>query len=342
MKYDNLNAFEKHVAGAAPDHFSNLYVILGKETFDTESAATILIDALLPEQKNRDLSLRILEGGGVNCSELLTELNSISFLTPKKVFLIHHVDKMKKVVQEEIEKYILKPHRTHYLVFTGTSLHKGSSFYKKAEKAGIVLELPELKVWEKEKRLAEWVGKLAAQERKTISYQTCQLLVKTIGLDQGTLAQEMEKLFCYVGERKEISPQDMAAICSNLHVNTIWELGESIFLCETAKALTIFRTLLNAGEDLLPLLRQIRSQFQTGFQTASMLAVGATAADITQEFPYLKGQILERHLQRTTFYGMDRFRSGLLAIDETELHGKNSQVDESLLADLLIIKLTKV
>jgi len=217
---------------------------------------------------------------------------------------------------------------------------KTSSFYKKAEKAGIVLEFAELKPWEKEKRLIEWVGKQAAAERKMMSYQACQLLVKSVGPDQGLLAQEMEKLMCYVGDRKEITPQDIGIIGSNLQVNTVWELSDAIFYCETTKAVGMCRTILREGGGLLPLLRQLRYQFQTGYQTSTLLASGGTPAQAALELPSLKGQMFDRHLERVHRYGKERFKRGLLLLDEVELQTKNGQPDESLLADLLLVKLT--
>jgi DNA polymerase-3 subunit delta len=94
------------------------------------------------------------------------------------------------------------------------------------------------------------------------------------------------------------------------------------------------------GQPFLPLLRQIRNQFLTEYQVCALLEQGQTSAEIFQEFPYMKGQILEKHIQNARDYGMGAFRKGLLAIDAAEIQAKNSGVDEQLLAELLIVKLT--
>lgn len=341
MKYDNLNAFEKHLTSSAPNHFSNLYLILGKDSFDVTSASNLLIRSLIPDEKKRELAVQLFDGASLDGHALLAEINAISFFSDKKILHVQNSEKLKKATQELLEPVIMKPSRSHYLIFSASGLLKTSSFYKKTEKAGIVLEFAELKPWEKEKRLIEWVGKLAAKERKMISYQACQLLVKTIGLDQGLLTQEMEKLICFIGERNEITPQDIGTICSNLQVNTVWELGEAIFYCETAKAVGMCRTILREGGGLLPLLRQLRYQFQTGYQTSTLLASGGSSSQAAQELPSLKGQMFDRHLERVQHYGKDRFKRGLLLLDDVELQTKNGQPDESLLADLLIVKLTE-
>ena len=163
-----------------------------------------------------------------------------------------------------------------------------------------------------------------------------------MGNDQAALAKELEKLICYIGEKKEITQQDVETLCHCQEVESIWQLGEAIFRRDSAASLHIVHSLLMDGQPLLPLLRQIRSQFQTEFQISLLLAQGKQAQDITAEFPYLKGQILERHMRQAKQYGVDAFKQGLLAIDEAELRAKNSSIDENMIIELLMMRLTYV
>jgi DNA polymerase-3 subunit delta len=55
----------------------------------------------------------------------------------------------------------------------------------------------------------------------------------------------------------------------------------------------------------------------------------------------MKGQILERHIQQAQHYGLEAFKKGLLAIDESEMRAKNSSVDEKILLELLMMQLTR-
>lgn len=338
MKFDNFKAFEKHLEGASPNHFAQVYLIMGKEPFDCKEALNLLLSYLFPKQ--RELALYHVEGGSINPEHLITELNSSSFLAPKRGFVIHQADKIKKPIQEELENYILNPVPSHFLILAASTLAKNSSFYKKIEKEGIVVEFAEVKSWEKEKRLVEWVSKKATASRKNMSHQASQFFVKQIGTDQEVLAQEFEKLLCYLGERSEITVQDIGRICSNLSVDTIWQLGESIFRCETSSALKTCRGLLDEGNALLPLLRQIRSQFQTGYTISTILSNNGSGEDVAKIFPYMKGQILERNMQQARSYGSSKYKKGLLLLDDAEMQIKNSQIEETLLAELLIIKLT--
>lgn len=340
MKYDNLRAFEKHLEGAKPLHFSPLYLVMCKEEFECREATALLLNHLL-EGQNRELTLKTVEGPHAHIDQLLNDLYSQSMFVPMKVIWIKQAEKLKKGLMDQLEPYLSRIPRGQYLLLSSEGIAKNTRFYKAAEKEGVVLEIPELKPWEKEKRLIEWVSKKAVESRKLLSLQACQGLVKHVGCDAQILGQELEKLFCYVGVRQEITLQDVAHICTSQHDDSVWQLGEAILRKDTAAALQISRYLLVNGQALILLLRQLRSQFQTQLQISTLLRQGKDASHVQQEYPYMKGQILERNISYATHYGFERLRQAMLALEATEMGIKNSQADEQLLADLLMIQLTK-
>lgn len=340
MRYDNLPAFEKYLEGTPLKQLSHLYFIIGKERVECQEAIDHLLRFILPPDAIREFALIPFNGSHIDEAALTNALDSGSFFSKSQVVCIQQFEDSKKNIQEKIEKNISHPQPSQYILLHATSWPKNSSFYKTAEKQGIVLDLVELKPWEKEKRLVAWVNKQATAARKLIPYPVCQLLVKRVGHDQGLLTQEIEKLMIYCADKKEITAQDVEAICIQEQADTIWQLGEAIFRRDTATALHIGNAFLIDGQALLPLLRQIRSQFQTELQVCLLVAQGKQGHEITQQFPYMKGQILERHLHQAQHYGLKAIKEGLLVIDETELRAKNSSTDERILLELLLCYLT--
>lgn len=338
VKYDSLRAFEKHLEGGSAQ-FSPTYLILSKEPFEMEEAVQALLRSLLPSHEKREFALTILDASQLEEKELFSNLNTRSFFAELRVIWIQQAEKLKKSIQDELIKYFARPAPSLHLMMSASAWAKNTNFYKAVEKEGIILELAEIKPWEKEKRLAEWVNKKAAGERIVMSYQVCQTLVRQIGADQGLIAQELTKLFCYCAGKKEISVQDVKAICTSQHADTVWQLGEALFRRDAPSAMHAAHSLLTEGQALLPLLRQIRSQFQTEFHICIMLSQGKQPHEITQEFPYMKGQILERHIQQARNYGLEGFKRGLLALDAAEMRAKNSSIDDQIIIELLVMQL---
>ena len=50
MKYTNLQAFEKHLADAGPNHFAEVYLITAKDPFERKQATDLLTTKLLAKK----------------------------------------------------------------------------------------------------------------------------------------------------------------------------------------------------------------------------------------------------------------------------------------------------
>lgn len=338
MKYNNLRALEKHLEGASPAHLAPVYMILGKDDFQRKEAYGRLIHHLLGPKAD-PLSLRVFDNDKIDIDAVIEELQSLGFFSKKRVVVIHQAENLLKPATEKILAYYENPSPSTFLVITASSISGATNFYKKSETVGVILEIPEEKPWEKEKSLKDWIDQKAFGFGKKIDAQANQLLLKQIGTDQAVLNQEIEKLVCYVGDRQQISSHDVQAVCISVNVENVWQLGEAIFRRDATTALRISLALIQDGTPLLILLRQIRNQFQTDFQVCTILSQGGSASDVSKQFGYMKGSILEKHLQLATSYGLARFRKGMILIDETEFASKNSATDNAYLIERLIAKL---
>lgn len=342
MKYTNLRAFEKHLEAATPNHFSALYLVLAKESFERKQAVDKLLAILTKELNLSSLSQKQFDGETIVVEELAQELNTLSFFSPKRLILITQVEKLKDPLKELLQNYFVQPNRAISLILSATALAGNTRFYQRIEKAGVVLELSQSeKAWEKEKMMLEWLGNQAKAAGKLMDAAACHQLVQQLGTDQPYLYQELEKLVCYVGERPHITKADIAVISNRSPTETIWQLGEALFQRDTPVALRIVKDMLTEAAPLFSLLRQIRSQFQTEYQVCSILTNGGGPNEVSAAFPYMKGAILERHMQMAKKYGMDAFKKALIEIDSTEVRAKNSAVDHDILAERLVIKLTE-
>lgn len=341
MKYNTLRAFEKHLEAATPDHFSSVYVILSKDGFERRQAVEKLLQFLRKGLKLSSFCEKSLDGENLDPLTLKQELGSFSLFSNRQILLIQQADKLNSSCKEILQGFFTQPNRSLFLILSAAALAPSTRFYQQAEKAGVILELPFTeKAWEKEKLMVEWLLTQAQNAGKGIDHATCQLLLKKLGTDPAFLFQEWEKLICYVGDRSHINKQDVEAICGSIPLETIWQLGEALFQRDVASALRISKGLISEGVAFFSLIRQVRSQFQTEYQVCSLLVNGGGPNEITAAFPYMKGAILERHMQMARKYGIEAFKQALIEIDHTEVDAKNSSVSPEILLDRLIIKLT--
>lgn len=340
MKYTNIRAFEKHLEGAKPAHFSPIYMILIKDRFARKMAVDRLATILLHGKTNPGLSLKVFEEEQLSVDAILGELNGLTLFSTQQIVVVELPEKPAKPLLTALESYCKDPNPSVSLIISSLTVNHATNFYKTVEKTGILLEVPEEKGREKERTLIEWVTAKVTAAGKKIESQASHHLLQQVGTDYALLHNEVEKLLCFVGDRTAITTQDIAAVCANVNIETIWQLGEAIFRRDPTAALRISKALLDEGTAFLSLVRQVRTQFQTEYQVCSILNSGGGGSDISKQFPYMTGFILDRHQKMAQGYGMARFKKGMLHIDELETLAKNSTLTHEFLAEMLVIKLT--
>lgn len=317
-----------------------LYLVTGKDEY-LRKEAVLAIENLL---KNSDAKLanKRFSGEKLQIKSLTEELSTLGFFSELRIVLVDQVDALNKSAIEELLPYLNSPSKDCFLILSAASIRKNSALYKSVEKNGAVIDLPELKPWEKEKALVPWLSQQAKTQGKILDASCAKLLLNKLGDNQELLLQELEKLYCFTGERSNITPDDIQAITTQLNLQDSWKLGEAIFRLDGGSAMRICGNLFNDGAVLIMLLRQLRSQFQTDAKVASMLACNSSTADITKAFPYMRGRLLDQHLLVARNYGLKKLQEGLIAIDALELAAKStsSSSDPLLLMESLIAKLT--
>lgn len=335
MKYSHFAGFEKHLLAASPQNFSNLYVVLAKDENERKLSLSKM-KHLFEEQLHTHW--QVFHSKESNENEIFAELETLSFLQPCKIVHIEEIQHFKKATLERLEQFFTKPPKGLYLILSGSDLKAHPGFYKKAEKIGIILDIAEEKPWEKEKNLQEWLLKEASALGKNMQSSAALLFIKALGSDVFLLLGELNKLCCYVGERREITSEDVKAIASITHQETSWQLGDALFKRNAPLAFRISRGILAQDIPFFVLLRQLRTQFQTAFQLMSM----QSNSEIKEEFPHLKETTIERYRAQAREYGYANVPEALRTIDQVEWMAKNGEDRYDFLSDFLIFKITTI
>lgn len=269
-----------------------------------------------------------------NFTNFFLEAETFPIFSQSKTIVVKQVDQLNKNELELLYAYVERPNSWIQLYLTAAPFSSQSKFIKKAKQ---VIHIKEEKLWEKEKRLVQWVIEEAAAAKVALSTLTAQTFVKSV--DSQFLRNELDKLICFVGDKQEITVEDIHAISTSIHHETLWQLGEAIFALQSGKALQIGKILLEDGMAFFSLLAHLRTQFHTMQQVLHACEQGGKAA-VLKAFPYLKGGLLDKKIQSAQRYGAGRLRRGLIFLFETELKGKNSAIDPLLLLEILLVKLT--
>lgn len=333
MKYDSLRAFQKHLQSASPSHLSSTYLLLSKEPFDLKEALQSLSSALGP-----GVTILRMNPEKEGIAPVLSELNTLSLFQGMKLVVVEEADKIAKKEQERLNDWIKGSTKGACLALASSSLRKNSALFQAVEKYGVILDVPEVKPWAKEKEAVEWILSKANEKSASLDPAAAQLLVEWIGSDKEALLMELEKLMLYTDGRGRITSKDVSALSEAVSKESVFKLAEALFNRDSKRAISIQSALKREGVQAIAEIKMLRQQFEVELQVALLAGEGQDEA-IGTLFPYMKGFILQQHKKQALSYGATSLRKGLLAIDKAELMLKSVPVDPEMIVDKLIAEL---
>ena len=168
----------------------------------------------------------------------------------------------------------------HHLVISTFGVDKRSAFYKTCVAVAEVevYDLPE-QDYKKRPIIRERAQKLFAKARCRSSGGALDLFLEKVGLDTRLLVMEAEKLILYIGDRDEITVEDVKAITSSSAEAITWDFTDALGERRLNEALKILRQLLFQGEGPVGVMFAIENLFQSlsqfrGYMDQSWLRIG--------------------------------------------------------------------
>ncbi len=194
-------------------------------------------------------------------SDVLDELRTAPLLAPKRIVIVREADKFILEHAGALEKYLASPPAT------GTLILLVDSWPPKTQRGQAGEDMRQaLKPLDKAVRrtgeliacstpstgsLPRWISQAAEARRKQMAPQAARLLAEWVGADLGRLDGEIEKLAVYVGDRKEISADDVSAVAVASGGYEPFALTNAIERRDTRKALAILAEMLTSrGEEI--------------------------------------------------------------------------------------------
>jgi DNA polymerase-3 subunit delta len=328
MKYQSVKLFQKHLEVSAPHALNRVYLVAMPDDFERKRWLDLLVSLVAsPDQPLLRLSV-----SDATLSELFTEIDSPSLFASEPVTLIDELEKLPKKQAQGFLDLLARPDLNGYLILGS----RGKSPLSSAvEKRGVIFDLCDEKPWEKEKRLTEQLFDRAKQAGKRLSYEALQLLLERVDKDAALLEGEIDKLICFTGSRPVIEPADVQQIAASSRTHTLWQTAEEM-VWEGKFTEKIDETSFHG------LLPAIRSQLQTGFKIASLIASKASMPEISARLPKVWPKILEKRASQAARLGSGYFQKGLELLFRIELLSRSGSSDLSVLLDWLRASLIKM
>ena len=120
-------------------------------------------------------------------------------------------------------------------------------------------------------QLARWMGQTLRPLGKKMDRAACEALAFTSGRDLTMLSGELQKLAAYVGERAEITAQDVEQVATHTAECTVFAMVDAITERRAQQAFELLGVLLQGGEQRIGILAMITRQYRQMMHLCALL-----------------------------------------------------------------------
>ncbi|MDO5422620.1 MAG: DNA polymerase III subunit delta [Eubacteriales bacterium] len=310
----------------------NVYLLYGEEAYLKQLYKKKLMEAVLPEGDT--MNLTIYEGKGIDPKEVIGQAETMPFFADHRLVLLENSGFCKNAAPE-LADYVPKLPPETVLVLVEEEVDKRSRLYKAIQKKGRVVEFAR----QDERTLTRWILGSVKKEQKQITEGAMQLFLEKAGNDMGNIQKELEKLFCYTYEKKEITASDVEAICTTQTTNKIFEMISAVAEKKQKRALELYYDLLALKEPPMRILFLIARQFNQLLQVKEMKSHGYDAGGIASRLG-IAPFIVKNALRQSNYFSLEDLEAGVRECVELEEAVKTGRMNDQMSVELLLVQLS--
>ena len=313
-----------------------VYVLHGDEDFLKRQVLSVLRKVVFGSEEN-EFGLSTQAGDKAEFAAVRSELETVPFLSPRRLVVIEAADPFVSQYRSALEKYVSKPAESGILVLDVKSWPSNTKLSKMVPSAGsIACNAP------KPYQLTDWCAKRSATRYgKELSQSAARLLVDLVGAEMGILDQELAKLAIYIGDKAKIDTEDVDCLVGSCREQDTWKIFEAIGGGRTKEALTVMDRLLEQGQDGLRVLGAFSWQLR-GLAKAGRLSqqgMPLAAAVGRAGFPPFKRTEVEQQLRHLGRRRLNRLYDWLLEANSGLKGG--SQLPGRTILERLVVQLAR-
>jgi DNA polymerase III subunit delta len=281
-----------------------------------------------------EMAVARFQGDRASLANVLDELRTLPFLVKRRVALVEDADAFVTAHRKELETLADGRPTPGALILVVKTWPSNTRLAKLVAKVGLAIECKS----PSERELSAWLVQLAKrQSRVKLQADAAALLLELVGPDVGLLAAEVEKLAVFVGQRKDVTREDVATMVGAGRVYKIWHVLEAAATGKSASALADIDRLMASGEHPVGLLAALTSSLRKVHHAGQLRRARATLEEACREAgiaPFAFKSTGEQHAHLGPAR-VDRLPALLLQAD-LDLKGATSLTPETVMERLIV------
>ena len=224
------------------------YLFFGEETYLMQEYTTTLIERILGAAP-RDFNCDVCRVDNDTLDDALSIARTLPMMATHRVVVLHGLQQLRKADWAPLEHYLEHPSVSTALICS-SSASDPKKLPPRLWQSAVAVECSRLEG----PKLSDWVTHTVTQGGYRMTPEALQGLLHEQEPDLQTIRQEIEKLCTYVGERQEITLDDVQEVTQTSRLQSIFALSDALGARQIGPAFTVVERLLNQGEPPLVIL----------------------------------------------------------------------------------------
>ncbi|MFA6142178.1 MAG: DNA polymerase III subunit delta [Candidatus Omnitrophota bacterium] len=313
----------------------SVYLFTGSNDYLKKREIDDLKSSLLKNSPG-DTDYKMFRIGEDELSEILDYVNTIPFLSSRKLVVVKNAEDMKDAEVSRLAEYIKRPSKFTYLVLDLRDNNFAENHPEVADHSVVKrfndLAPAQFRVWVQQFVSSRTLGKIKIEDAA---------VSELAGLHGGNLtllAGELEKLIAFVGNGPEIKLSDIEEVAGRSLAASAFDLTWAIENSKVDEALSIISDLVRTGKKHYEIIGLLCWHLRRILRAKMMEAKGKTA-------PYIANILrIGRRYQEEFFKQAGTLKTAdvnnkLAILLEADMDIKRTKFDPTLVLEFVVIKL---
>jgi DNA polymerase-3 subunit delta len=295
----------------------------------------------------------VLEGRQLTIEQLKNACETVPFLAEKRLVIVEGLlgrfesrgrvsrkksarNNDKQAEYQAIAEVIKQVPEFTELVLTDGRVNTGNPLLRELLPTKRVKMFPLLK----EPQLRQWIESRVRISGGTISPEATKLLVRFVGNDLWMLANEVDKLTLYAGDRR-IEEEDVRTAVSYAQEASVFSMVDAIIESRAGAAQELYQQMLKQGSAPAQLLVMLGRQVRIIYQIKDMRSRRKTRSEIQSTLGLTSDFVLRKAWEQADKYSLSRLGEMYHKLLETDLAIKTGKYDDELALNILIAEMTQ-
>ena len=324
----------KSISVDPAEKVESLYHFTGDEDFLKEEAWKRIVSFLVP-QNLKSFNLDLLYGAETSADQIINKASTSPINAKRRVVVVFDLHKLSAFSKDVLLSFLPKFPDSVCLILLSPKITSPAKFYKALEKLVTIVEFPRL--WEN--RTSDWITNRIKEQGKKIEGNAVHNLQNLVGNNLADLAQEIDKLVTYIGERDGITSADVEAVAGLSRTHTVFQLIDSIGERDCRRSLLILRNLILADEKPGGIIFWLTEHLERLIQTKEFPSgSGSSLASFLRVKPFLAS----KYQKQVQNFSVEELEKGLILLYQTDVDLKSNIMPDKIILELLVYNLCRL